>query len=214
MATSYDTSHPALGQVADLGAFYDARTDSFLPTNLVTGNPPPSIVNSTSHKSRQVKAIVNDTMTSKFCLLGVGHELGASVLAGMVPVTGSASYLKYSRLTNTVIEGAIRLTISMEQVKLDIVNSEFRKHISLDAFQSSNVTHVVVGLVYGAQIIIGARTSSSQDSRAFLKSKLSELAAHCEKDKISGIPVKHRDEDIKPGRTNLDHSSSLNLAVF
>lgn len=74
---------PALGQIASLGTFYDARNDSFVHgLSLLRTAPPPAAVTTTDMHKTDIKFSKTDSYTEKFDRLGVRAELSASFLAG------------------------------------------------------------------------------------------------------------------------------------
>ncbi|GAB1309981.1 hypothetical protein MFIFM68171_00191 [Madurella fahalii] len=73
---------PALGQIAHLGDFYDAGTDSFSSLSLLKSHPPPGSVRRTDNSGTEVAIIKEDTYEEKFHHLRVEAELGASILSG------------------------------------------------------------------------------------------------------------------------------------
>ncbi|KAI1852962.1 hypothetical protein JX265_012851 [Neoarthrinium moseri] len=217
MEGSPGSSRPALGQVADLGAFYDARTDSFLPTNLIAGNPPPSILRSSTQKSQQAVVINGDSLPKKLAALGVDDDLAASILARLVPLSGASTYLTSTRRSEATIEGAVRFTITTEQMTLQIGSADIRPHISAHAFQNGNATHVVLGITFGAECIIGAQAPCGKDiaqSQGLLWPKLSKLAAYCEGNLVTTSMVKLKDRTSTTDADLGDEFHNLDIAIF
>ncbi len=99
----------------------------------------------------------------------------------MVPVSGSGHYLQSTRRTDSFVEGAVLLETTTEQITLNLHNLHGSRSVSIDAFRNRDATHVVVGVTFGARVILSARLSSRGDSnhaREELKSKLDELASY------------------------------------
>ena len=161
MAGLLQESRPALGQVSDLGAFYDARADSFLPLNLFRSDPAPQAIMATIVNSRKASILSSDTLGEKFARLGIGSQLAGSFLAGMVPASGSAYYLKSTRKSEKYEERALLLEIKTEEVKLDLQSLIEAEGATLN--KCRDATHVVTGITFGARVIIAVRGPAEQD---------------------------------------------------
>lgn len=180
-------SRPALGQDADLGTFYDDRTDSFISSNLVAPNPPPQTITTTRNKSSQVTIFDDDTLREKCAKLGLNDDQAASFLADMIPVSGSGYYLRSTRRTDEYVEGAILLDITLEQVSLNLHNLHKDKLLSSDAFECRTATHAVVGITFGIRIVLGARFPSRgnpAEATTQLHLKLKDLASYIQQSQI------------------------------
>jgi hypothetical protein len=56
----------ALGQIAAVGALYNARSDSFIPGLSVVSNVPPGTVTLTDNNTTDVQLCLSDTLKEKF----------------------------------------------------------------------------------------------------------------------------------------------------
>src|SRR3981189_476246 len=95
---------PVLGQWAELGALYDARTDKFVPFSLLKSAPPAAAVRVIGHNTSEVQLSFSDSYAEKFSKMKVGAELSASFLSGLINVDGSGRYLRETRDSNLVEE--------------------------------------------------------------------------------------------------------------
>ncbi|KAI1076855.1 hypothetical protein F5B20DRAFT_593651 [Whalleya microplaca] len=211
-------SRPALGQVANLGAFYDSTRDSFLSASLVANPPLPHLFSLCKSESRQIQVTYNDALQDKFHALGVGNKLAASFLAGMVPVSGSGYYFKSTRPKKDVVEGAVFLEMTTDQITLNLDELEQRSNMSMDAIRYGNATHVVTGMRYGARIIVAARMTAlpgASESNKQFKSKLDKLAAHLQRGCSPAVQTTQGYSYRANGKT-LQHDTldDLNLAIF
>lgn len=148
---------PALGQRADLGFLYDARTDTFVSRSLFNGALPEAIVSLTSNYASQIHILPSDSYQGKLNNLKIGPELGVSVLSGMVSVAGAAEYLGDLRNSNLIEQSSIRYVITTIEEKLNFSNPELRAYLSLDPIQGSGATHVLAGIGWGSQTILTAK---------------------------------------------------------
>jgi GTPase SAR1 family protein len=147
---------PSLGQIASIGTLYDARSDSFLPLSLLKDLPPDGILKTNTQKvTVQVSYI--DSYEEKFGKIGVGNELGGSILAGLVNTSGSGCYLGETRESNENLQAAVYHKIITSQEKLNFMSNEIKDHLAFTVLRSSEVTHVVTGIEWGAQSIVTAR---------------------------------------------------------
>ncbi|RYP54447.1 hypothetical protein DL768_000753 [Monosporascus sp. mg162] len=180
MSTLPGQLRPALGHSADLGDFYDGRTDCFIPLSLLAGvNPNPKDITITKIESANTVVIADDTLDEKFTKLGLGNELAASVLAGMVPVSGSGYYIRSTRRSDQYVEGAVLLELTTERVTLDLSRVQEIENISPDV--CSTATHAVAGITFGARIVVAARLAvheKSPEAAKQLRLKLEELASY------------------------------------
>lgn len=144
---------PALGQIARIGTLYDARTDAFLPLSLFTDKLPPDAVSTVDPKQKDVRLNFADSHKERFAVMGIEPELGASILAGLVKLGGSAAYLDEIRQPNQMLQAMILYKVVTTQEKLDFGNGQIRHCIDSKALQSPEATHVVIGIDWGAQTI-------------------------------------------------------------
>jgi hypothetical protein len=112
-------------------------------------------------KSSTQKKVVNvsyiDSYEEKFDRLGVGAELGGSILAGLVNPSGSGCYLGEPRESNQSLQAALHHKITTLQEKLNFMSSEIKDCLAFTVLRTSEVTHVVTGIEWGAQSIVTAR---------------------------------------------------------
>jgi len=148
---------PALGQVAALGSFYDARTDTFIPLSLFRSPPPIDAIATTKNHSTITKYSETDTFKDKLDFLGVKAELGASILAGLVSVEGSGRYLSDTRNSNLVAQASMHYSITTVDEKLNITANGVAECLAFRALDTDVATHVVVGITWGARCVVSAK---------------------------------------------------------
>ncbi|KAH0561969.1 hypothetical protein GP486_003320 [Trichoglossum hirsutum] len=154
------TQRPAFGQIAAIGTFYDARSDSFLPRSLFNKELLPEGVSQTNIQGKAVQISYADSYEENFKAMGVGAELGGSILAGFVVPGGSGRYLVEKRESGQILQSAIHHRITTVQEKLNLGSNEAREHLSFSLLQSSEVTHIVTEIKWGAQSVVMARCQS------------------------------------------------------
>ncbi|KAK7747084.1 hypothetical protein SLS62_009240 [Diatrype stigma] len=163
-----------------------------------------------------ITVAANDTLTEKFAKFGIGNELAASFLAGMIPVSGSGSYLTSTRRTERFIEGAVVLKLTTEEVKLDLNNLKRTNYTCLSTHRDA--THVVVGITFGARIILGARLAVGErtsQSGKHLASQLEQLASYVRSKQSPLIKSEFEQNNIHGHKGNLHQTlDGLTFAIF
>lgn len=157
---------PALGQVAAIGTFYDARNDSFLPLSLLNRELPLDGILTTSVQNKVVQVSYVDSYEEKFDKLGVGTELGGSILTGLVNPSGAGCYLGETRESNKILQAALHHKITTVQEKLNFMSTGIKDCLAFKVLQSGEVTHVVTGIEWGSQSIVTARHRLLSDGEA------------------------------------------------
>ncbi|KAI4865702.1 hypothetical protein F4820DRAFT_419342 [Hypoxylon rubiginosum] len=220
MSSTPGEVRPVLGQQVDIGCLYNGHTDSFLPIKLITADIPGKFVNFSQVSERHVRTSTEDSIVEKFKQLGISHELGASFLTGLVPVSGVACYLESLRESNRTMEGAIYFDISREKLELNLKNGGINKHLSREAAQCKNSTHIVTGVTFGTRIIISVRVPF-QDDKESTKKRLSTaldqlkayLISHLASNYKANKPVE-KDEASRAAVTLKDSFSDLSFGFF
>ncbi|KAH8669776.1 hypothetical protein BGZ60DRAFT_538625 [Tricladium varicosporioides] len=154
---SNPTQRPALGQKASIGTFYDARTDVFLPRSLFNKELPTAGVLTSKSEKKLVQVSYVDSYGDKFDKLGVGNELGASILAGMVNPSGSGRYLDEVCDSRQTLHAALHHKMTTVQEKLNVMSDDVGGCLGETTLRSSEVTHVVTGIEWGVKSIVTAR---------------------------------------------------------
>jgi len=204
------THRPAFGQVATLGTFYNARSDTFLPKSLFNTDLPPESVSRNNIPGKTVKTSYADSYEEKFKSMGVGTELGASILARLIVTGGSGRYLDEKRASKQILHGAIHHQTTTVQEKLILGSNGIEQCLAFSTLQISEVTHVVIEIKWGAQCIVSVnqRPQSSMDN----SSNQSQFQAQIESFKSaveSGHPVSNGHTAVLGG-----NDASLEVTAF
>jgi len=160
MFSNLSTKRPSLGQIAELGDLYDARTDSFLSLSTLKASPPPSTLNRIDNLSRELEFTNNDTYAEKFNKMKLNAELGASFLSGLVSVNGSGRYLSETRTSSRIMQVSCLYNITTVREKLNFTaftDPVLKSHLNLNVIQSGIGTHVVSEIEWGANSVVNAR---------------------------------------------------------
>ncbi|EGZ72991.1 hypothetical protein NEUTE2DRAFT_156555 [Neurospora tetrasperma FGSC 2509] len=147
---------PALGGMATLGSLYDARSDTFLPQALFKEFPL-SVVE--EKPNNHLDAYISKAVTfhQKLVELGISPELGASILAGLVPVSDCGLYLiDQRRHLDHFAQSSLHYSITTVEEHLNLAASGIKELLLTDVLTTTKATHVVVGVSWGAQFILAA----------------------------------------------------------
>ncbi|KAK0733098.1 hypothetical protein B0T26DRAFT_866448 [Lasiosphaeria miniovina] len=149
---------PSLGQIADLGDFYDACTDSFTSISLLKGSPPPTTVRCTDNPGTETEVLKENSFGEKFRGLKVEADLGASILSGLI--------------SNTTVHEKLNLGA--------FLTPELRSLLNSDALRGNLGTHVVCEIEWGGSSAVIARceiedASDAEEVQAKLGAGLEEL---------------------------------------
>ncbi|KAK3487538.1 uncharacterized protein B0T23DRAFT_363533 [Neurospora hispaniola] len=158
--TSPVVSRPALGFEVALGTLYDSRSDTFLSHSLFKETPA-NAVDSKAKASSTAKLSKATTFRQKLADLGVGTELGASILAGLSSIDGCGLYLAdHHKTPGDVAQSSLHYTVTTVEEELNLTASGVKDLIIPDVLDSTSATHVVTGITWGAQFIVTARTKA------------------------------------------------------
>ncbi|KAK4041603.1 hypothetical protein C8A01DRAFT_45253 [Parachaetomium inaequale] len=154
MSSNGTLNRPALGQDAQLGALYDARTDKFLDRSLFkNGAPSFDAIHVTKNKSTDLNTVKAATFTERCDQLDVNAELGASILAGLVKLGGSALCLSLHKF-NTVDRILFRYTVTTMEEKIKLDAGNIKESLAFSALDTDIATHVVVGVHWGSNYVV------------------------------------------------------------
>jgi predicted GTPase/D-ribose pyranose/furanose isomerase RbsD len=141
---------PALGQIAELGSLYDARTDTFISRSIFNGAPPAGTIDDIPHHSTDISTVNVRSFKEQCAQFEVGDELGASILAGLVQVNGCARYLSVRKAAHTLL----RCSITTVEEQLNLAASEIRESLAFPVLDTDIATHLVAGVRWGANYLV------------------------------------------------------------
>ena len=136
---------PVLGQFADLGTLYDARTDTFVERSVLSDLPETAVSVTEDSRSR-LQLLSSDSFRDKFDNLTINPELGASFLAGMLDVGGAAEYLNDKRRSVEVAQVSIQYAVATAEEKINFGNPELTSYIESENLISQTNKQIRQGL--------------------------------------------------------------------
>ncbi|XP_067463014.1 verrucotoxin subunit beta-like [Thunnus thynnus] len=142
----------ALGRPFSLGMLYDCRKDSLIPG--MTFWDEDDLTNNIRERPQcynSFNIVASESIADKSSALNVEASLKASFCSGLVEVEGSAKYLNDSKTSKHQARVTLKYqaTTKMEQLSMNHLGRDNVKHPYV--FDKGIATHVVTGILYGAQ---------------------------------------------------------------
>ncbi|PAV88735.1 hypothetical protein WR25_10998 isoform C [Diploscapter pachys] len=172
----------ALGRVAELGQFYDARTEQFIRGKIFTRNLPLDAVKVTTTLPMvppNFECVTNETLHERLEKLHVEPELKASIICEMVDLSGHGEYL----LSDTAKTGEASSTLiyvkptKNEMVKFD--NPVVASTISPNSVQDiPEATHVLVGIQWGIAAAVTLKCDKTNPNDISIENDLKDYKSN------------------------------------
>ncbi|CAF4203694.1 unnamed protein product, partial [Rotaria magnacalcarata] len=142
----------ALGRYGIIGSLYDIRTDTLEGGNLFNKELPESFIRLQDSANVSYHTDFNNSQKETFNNMNIEASLKLSLLGGLIDVTGSAKYLKQTKTNSHTVRVTFMYKAKTKQEHLLINTADLYKHFSLDALENPNATHVVIGILWGANV--------------------------------------------------------------
>ncbi|KAM3592491.1 uncharacterized protein V6R79_019823 [Siganus canaliculatus] len=144
----------ALGRPFSLGMLYDARKDELVPgwklwDDATLAGKKTKVVK--PYSAFQISA--SDSIEARSSLLDVNAEVKASFLSGLIEVGGSAKYLSDKKEFRNQSRVTCQYNATTTFEELSVIQLDAMTKDQLDVIQKGVATHVVVGIVYGANAV-------------------------------------------------------------
>ena len=134
----------SLGQSANIGDLYDARTDLFTGQSVVTGSAGPVATNATPMESYEEKSLIGDIVYANSTSLVNEKDLQLSVLLCLVKRIDIT-------FTNAVF---LRTACTLREQVCNVTDIERLLSSHKVTHGSDTPTHVVVGVVWGGSVAV------------------------------------------------------------
>ncbi|CAF4082641.1 unnamed protein product, partial [Adineta steineri] len=174
MAIQQTITMVTLGRPFQLGMLYDIRSDNLI-TNVTLWDPQTLVNHTIIHKQPYTgyEIITEDSLQDKAHALGVEASLKLSLLSGLMNISGSAKYAEDYQKTNREARLTLKYSTTTHVQELTM------KHLgkgNLDLHDKNNATHVVIGVLYGAEaFFIFDRTLSKGESKEEVSNSLKAI---------------------------------------
>ncbi|XP_030257458.1 uncharacterized protein LOC115571939 [Sparus aurata] len=142
----------ALGRPFSLGMLYDCRSDTLVPgMTLWDSNELEKDTRGRPKPNSEFEIVASESIEDKSSALTVEASLKASFLGGLVEVEGSAKYLNDQKTSKKQAKVTLKYkaTTKFEELSMDHLGRGNVKHPYV--FDKGLATHVVTGILYGAQ---------------------------------------------------------------
>ncbi|KAM4687430.1 uncharacterized protein O3C94_005965 [Discoglossus pictus] len=143
---------PSLGRPFSLGMLYDCRDDKLIPgITLWKREALERDVCRTSQNNTSFEVLASDRVSDKSSALKISASLKVSFLSGLINVGGSATYLNDVKSSRNQARVTLKYsrTTRFEQLSMDHLSTDNMTYH--DVFDKGTATHVVTGILYGAQ---------------------------------------------------------------
>ncbi|KAM8952742.1 verrucotoxin subunit beta-like [Pelodytes ibericus] len=165
----------ALSRPFSMGMLYDCRKDELIPgvtlwnTELLQKD-----LRVQAQENTTFEIIASDSISEKASALHVTESVKASCLCGLIKLEGSASFMNDTKKHKNQVRVSLQYTTTtrFEQLSMSQLGSE--NIMYNEVFDQGTATHVVVGILYGAQaFFIFDQEVSSMESMNEVSGKLS-----------------------------------------
>ena len=159
---------------------YDCRTDSLIPGVTLWGSEAlGNAMSKTPLETSDFEVVAEDTLSKKISCLGVDASLQLSLLSGMVNVGGAAEFLNDHKSSKRQVRVTLNYKSTTKFEQLTMSQLAMRKFEYEDVFDRDIATHVVTGIVYGADAFFifdrEVKGRENKDIQGTLKVKVGEL---------------------------------------
>ncbi|XP_032420278.1 neoverrucotoxin subunit alpha-like isoform X2 [Xiphophorus hellerii] len=164
-----------LGRPFRLGMLYDCRQDAIIPgLTLWDSDDLEKDKSETPQPNSNFEIVASESIQDKSSALDVKASLKASFLGGLVTVEGSAEYLNDQMTSKNQARVTLqyKATTKFQELSMNHLGRGNMKHP--DVFENKIATHVVTGILYGAQAFFvfdqeKSETENRQDIQGNLK---------------------------------------------
>lgn len=157
----------ALGRPFRLGMLYDMRSDLLIAgATLWNKDVLDKDIDRRNQPYTGYEIIAEDSLQDKTHALGIEGSLKLSLLGGLIDVSGSAKFAEDSKKTNHVTRLTLKYstTTEFEQLTMQHLGKGNLNHP--DLHDANIATHVVTGIVYGAEaFFVFDRTVSAEENK-------------------------------------------------
>ncbi|KAM6942310.1 stonustoxin subunit beta-like [Lycodopsis pacificus] len=177
-----DLNHvAALGRPFTLGTLYDARKEILIPgLTLWDDTTLQGKISESVQSYSHFEMTESDTIESKSSLLDVEASLKASFLSGLIEVGGSAKYLNDQKKFKNQSRVTCQYKSTTHYKQLSMIDLLTLDAHQMDVIKKSSATHVVTGILYGANsffVFDSERldTSSVQDIQGNMRAVINKI---------------------------------------
>ncbi|XP_053571491.1 verrucotoxin subunit beta-like [Bombina bombina] len=158
---------PTLGRPFSLGMLYDCRDDKLIPgITLWNLDELKKDIATSSQDNTSFEILESDTISDKSSTMNIPASLKASFLGGLVQVGGASTYMNDNKTSKNQARVTLKhsRTTKFEQLSMSHLGSQ--NIIYHEVFDKGTATHVVTGILYGADafFIFDQEVSTPEDT--------------------------------------------------
>uniref|UniRef100_A0A671Y414 Neoverrucotoxin subunit beta-like n=1 Tax=Sparus aurata TaxID=8175 RepID=A0A671Y414_SPAAU len=171
----------ALGQPFTLGMLYDARRDELIPgLTLWDKNSLKEKTVETSQQTSNFEVSASDSIESKSSLMDIEASLKVSLMCGLIKVGGSAKYLNDTKKFKNQSRVTCQYKATTHFNQLSVIQGETMNTQQVDVIKKGTSTHVVTGILYGADAFFvfdseKLEASSVQDIQGHMEAVIKKI---------------------------------------
>ncbi|CAM4984108.1 unnamed protein product, partial [Rotaria socialis] len=135
-----------------IGSLYDIRTDKLEGTNLFKKKLPEEFIDVSDNAHTSYELLFNNSQKETFDKMNIEASLKLSLMTGILDIAGSAKYLKETKTNSLTIRVTYVYKVKTKQEQLHISRDGLSDYCSVDALKNPNATHVVTGIIWGANV--------------------------------------------------------------
>ncbi|XP_070700909.1 verrucotoxin subunit beta-like [Pempheris klunzingeri] len=158
------TTVAALGRPFTLGKLYDCRHHALIPgMSLWDRDDLTHHVVEKTQKYNDVQIFASESISEKSSALSIGVSLKASIVFGLINLSGSAKYLNSKKTSRNQARVTMKYeaTTKFQELSMDHLGRGNVKYPYV--FEEGIATHVVTGILYGAQAFFVFDREVSED---------------------------------------------------
>ena len=152
MNTSGLIERQAIGRCGMIGSLYDIRRDQFVMGNLFQETLPSSLIKITDCASVSYWLDFHNSQKETLDNLNIEASLKIGLMAGLFKLEGSAKYLQQTKTDSNIVRVTFIYKAITKQEDLLVSSKDLHEYFSSYAFENSDVTHVVIGIQWGANV--------------------------------------------------------------
>ncbi|XP_062380546.1 stonustoxin subunit beta-like [Sardina pilchardus] len=186
----------ALSRTLHLGALYDARRDRLIPgISLWSADDMKSKTQVSPQPRTEFQVETSESLSEKTNLLGMSASVKLSFLSGLITAGGSAKYL--DKKTSSALQCRVTLKYQITTDFKELMICELGAP-SPESFDKTDATHVVIGVLYGADAFMEFQeTASDASSKRDIVGNLTGMIKKIPSIQISGDGSLAMDDEDK-----------------
>ncbi|KAK0761114.1 hypothetical protein N5P37_006060 [Trichoderma harzianum] len=154
---------PALRRVAEIGTLYDAKTDRFLNASVLSRGPSDNYVSTKQTPQTDITISRCASYGDVFKDLHIDDATAVNILSGIIELQGAAVFLRDFVPSNGGRAAIIHQFSTVVQTLVNLTEA-FHSSGGSAPLQTSDCTHVVIGIKWGLRTIVAACCPTSSTS--------------------------------------------------